>query len=126
MYIALGQNKINCSHINHDDWVNDFGQDYDDCNDADYDDEIREVEYHLNNVETMFMGTCYQVYSRLSKSIDVSTTPFELVMDFSESMPYEKLPSRIHVFITSDANSHGIILNEWREGNELHFIFSKV
>ena len=74
----------------------------------------------------MFMGTCYQIYSRLSKSIDVGTTPFELVMDFSESMPHEKLPSRIHVFITSDANSHGIILNEWREGNELHFIFSKV
>ena len=84
------------------------------------------MNYYLDNVETMFMGTCYQVYSRLSKSIDASKTPFELSMHFSESMSDEKLPSRIHVIITSDANSHGIILNEWREGDELHFIFSRV
>ena len=47
-------------------------------------------------------------------------------MDFHESLHYEKLPSRMHVILTSDANSHGIILNEWREGDELHLIFSKV
>ena len=45
---------------------------------------------------------------------------------FGDSISFEELPENIHVYLTSNNNSDGVIFSTWIDGDELSFRFPKV
>ena len=79
---------------------------------------------HLWKTFSYFSGTCYKITSTL-KYLKDPMKPYSIYLDFNENILYEMLPS-IDIYLTSEKNSHGIIYNEWIDGEELAFKFEKV
>ena len=115
----LGINSVKCS-----DFYSYHQAIYDDCN-YDYLD-ISETSFILESVYNHWSGTqCYKVVYDPNIIYDEKVS-FQVVFVFGGSIPYEELPETIDVYLTSNDNSHGVILNSWIDGDELSFKFHKV
>ena len=116
----FGTNSIKCSNF-----LSEHDYQYDDCDYAD-DLGIAGISFDFEQVETLFSGrSCYKIVYDRKVTYDWKL-PFQTLLIFGASIPFNELPENIYVYITSDANSHGIIYNTWVDGNELFFQFPKV
>ena len=77
----------------------------------------------LEKMTTYASGTCYKIITSVKEMNIYGTTEIGLV--FHENIPVDDLPP-ISLFITSLKNSHGILFNEWRDGNAPWIILDKV
>ena len=84
----------------------------------------KETIMHLWKTFTLFSGTCYKITSTL-KYLKDPMKPYRIYIDFNKNLLYERSPS-IDIYLTSEKNSHGIIYNEWIDGEELALKFGKV
>ena len=84
----------------------------------------KETIMHLWKTYTLFSGTCYKITSTL-KYLKDPMKPYRIYIDFNKNLLYERSPS-IDIYLTSEKNSHGIIYNEWVDGEELALKFGKV
>ena len=120
----LGSNSVRCSDFNNEYGSDDYQPTYDDCN-YDYLD-VSETSFILESVYNHWSGTqCYKVVYDPNIIYDEKVS-FQVVFVFGGSIPYEELPETIDVYLTSNDNSHGVILNSWIDGDELSFKFHKV
>ena len=77
-----------------------------------------EDEYHrqlileLNELKTMYFGTCYQLFSR---TINIG---WRIYIGFSFNKNLEKVPA-IDAYVTSLENSYGVTYDTWNDGEEL-------
>ena len=69
--------------------------------------------------------TCYKVVYDPNIIYDGNIS-FQVVLVFGGSISLEELPENIHVYLTSNNNSAGVILSTWIDGDELSFRFPKV
>ena len=120
----LGSNSVRCSDFNNEYGSDDYQPTYDDCN-YDYLD-VSETSFILESVYNLWRSmTCYKVVYDPNTIYD-GKIPFQVVLVFGDSIPFEELPEKIHVYLTSNDNSYGVIYNAWIDGNELWFQFPKV
>ena len=117
----LGNNSFKCSEVLSPMADYDYYSAYDDC---DYN--ASDISFSLESIYKFWRNmTCYKVIYDPSNIYD-EDIPFQVVFVFGDSIPYEELPENIHVYLTSNDNSHGVIFNTWTDGNELSLKFQKV
>ena len=118
----LGSNSIKCSDFNGTD-----GSDYtyDDCDYVLDESDEHTTSFVLEEVYSIAYGLCYKIVHDPDTIYDWKS-PFQTLLIYNTSIPFEILPKEINVFITSDANSYGIIFSTWMDGNELRMRFLKV
>ena len=120
----LGSNSVRCSDFNNEYGSDDYQPTYDDCN-YDYLD-VSETSFILESVYNVFLKTtCYKVVYDPNIIYDGNIS-FQVVLVFGGSISLEELPENIHVYLTSNNNSAGVILSTWIDGDELSFRFTKV
>ena len=120
----LGSNSVRCSDFNNEYGSDDYQPTYDDCN-YDYLD-VSETSFILESVYNVFLKTtCYKVVYDPNIIYDGNIS-FQVVLVFGGSISLEELPENIHVYLTSNNNSAGVILSTWIDGDELSFRFPKV
>ena len=59
---------------------------------------------------------CYKVRPVLRNTY-MNRQPTELHANFNESIPEKELPTFMNVYVSSEKNSYGVTLLEWRDGN---------
>ena len=85
-----------------------------------------ETRFILESVYNVFLKTtCYKVVYDPNIIYDGNIS-FQVVLVFGGSISFEELPENIHVYLTSNNNSAGVILSTWIDGDELSFRFPKV
>ena len=52
--------------------------------------------------------------------------PIQISLIYDDSIPSEKLPKALNIYMTSKENSPGVIFGSWMEGNELYKRFLRV
>ena len=120
----LGNNFVSCSDFDNEHGSDDYQPTYDDCN-YDYLD-VSETSFILESVYNVFLKTtCYKVVYDPNIIYDGNIS-FQVVLVFGGSISFEELPEDIHVYLTSNNNSAGVILSTWIDGDELSFRFPKV
>ena len=120
----LGSNSVRCSDFNNEYGSDDYQPTYDDCN-YDYLD-VSETSFILEPIYDVFLKTtCYKVVYDPNITYDGKIS-FQVVLVFGGSISFEELPEDIHVYLTSNNNSAGVILSTWIDGDELSFRFPKV
>ena len=120
----LGSNSVRCSDFNNEYGSDDYQPTYDDCN-YDYLD-VSETSFILESVYNVFLKTtCYKVVYDPNIIYDGNIS-FQVVLVLGGSISFEELPEDIHVYLTSNNNSDGVILSTWIDGDELSFRFPKV
>ena len=84
------------------------------------------IEHH--KIYSYLSGTsCYKLKQlNLKQEIGLgSHDHMALKIDFDESLNTNELPN-VELYLTSEGNSHGVIFNEWMDGDDLKFVFHKV
>ena len=84
------------------------------------------IEHH--KIFSYLSGTsCYKLKQmNLKQEIGLgSHDHMALKIDFDESLGVNELPN-VELYLTSEGNSHGVIFNEWMDGDDLKFVFHKV
>ena len=120
----LGSNTVKCSEFYNEYGSYDYQPTYDDC-DYDYLD-VYETSFTLESMRNLWRRmSCYKIVYDPNIMYDAKI-PFQVVLVFGDSIPFEELPENIHVYLTSNDNSYGVIYNAWIDGNELWFQFPKV
>ena len=116
----IGANSIKCSHFGE---PGDFLT-YDDCDYvSDQEDSI--VSFFLEEVFTFNHGLCYNIVHDPDTIYDWKI-PIQILLIYNHSIPSEKLPGALNVYVTSYDNYHGAIFGTWMEGNELYKRFLRV
>ena len=80
---------------------------------------------YLEDVYTYLSGTCYQIFIKINYTIE-SGVMSEIYIEFNETISYDNLPEVLQFYLTSDENSHGIVFNEWKDGEELAITINMV
>ena len=80
---------------------------------------------YLEDVYTYVSGTCYRIFIEINYTIE-SGVMSEIEIEFNETIAYDNLPEVLGFYLTSEKNSHGIIFNEWKDGEELSLKINKV
>ena len=84
------------------------------------------IDYH--KIYSYLSGTsCYKLKQmNLKEEVGLgSHDHMALKIDFDESLEVNELPN-VELYLTSEGNSHGVIFNEWMDGDDLKFVFHKV
>ena len=116
----IGANSIKCSHFGE---PGDFLT-YDDCDYvSDQEDSI--VSFFLEEVFTFNHGLCYNIVHDPETIYDWKI-PIQILLIYNDSIPSDKLPGALNVYVTSYDNYHGAIFGTWMEGNELYKRFLRV
>ena len=69
----------------------------------------------LQKVTTQFQGFCYNLTSVLTNKYMMKQYT-EILIYFNKSASEENLPTSLKIFITSEKNSYGIGLDDWKNG----------
>ena len=80
---------------------------------------------YLEEVYTFLSGTCYKTYIKINYTIE-SGVQSDIYIEFNETITYENLPEVLEFYLTSEKISHGIVFNEWKDGEELDIKINKV
>ena len=80
---------------------------------------------YLEEVYTYLSGTCYRIFIEINYTIE-SGFVSQIYIEFNEIILYDNLPEVLQFYLTSDKNSHGIVFNEWKDGEELAIKINKV
>ena len=72
-----------------------------------------EKDVYLEKLITIDFGKCYKISS---KSIPIMKYYTRISIHFNESIPYTDLPSKLNVYVTSEKNSYGVVVNTWLNG----------
>ena len=67
---------------------------------------------YLEKLVTAYFGTCYKITPMV---FDVTIQIKQIFIYFNESFLEEDLPS-VNLFITSEINAYGVVLNDWKNG----------
>ena len=121
----LGTNSIKCSDFGTVDYTSD-DYTYDDCDyveDTDKEDSI--VSFVLEEVFSNAHGFCYNIVHDPDRIYDWKI-PIQISLKYDDSIPSDKLPDALNVYLTSYDNYHGAIFGTWMEGNELYKRFLRV
>ena len=79
---------------------------------------------YIEEVYTFVSGMCYKIYSR--NFIIESGAGSSIYIEFNETIEYDDLLEVLEFYFTSEINSHGIVFNEWKDGQELDIKVYKV
>ena len=80
----------------------------------------KDVGNHRINVEkilTIFDGHCYKINSDLNP---VASLSVKYTINFNKTILFIDIPS-VNIYLTSEENAFGIIMQNWLYGNELKF-----
>ena len=80
---------------------------------------------YLEDVYTFVSGTCYRIFIKINYVIE-SGIKSCIYIEFDNITTFEDLPEVLEFYLTSEKNSHGIIFNEWKDGEELAIKINKV
>ena len=80
---------------------------------------------YLEDVYTFVSGTCYRIYIKINYIIE-SGILLHIHIVFNDNITFENLPEVLEFYFTSEKNSHGIIFNEWKDGEEFAIKINKV
>ena len=80
---------------------------------------------YLEDVYTYVSGTCYLIYIEINNIIETGFLA-NIYLEFNDKISFENLPEVLEFYFTSEKNSHGIICNEWIDGEELAIKIDKV
>ena len=120
----LGTNSIKCSNFGVPDGADYYT--YDDCDYVeDSDKEDSTVSFVLEEVFSNGHGFCYNIVHDPDRIYDWKV-PIQISLKYDDSIPSDKLPGALNVYITSYDNYHGAIFGTWMEGNELYKRFLRV
>ena len=93
-------------------------------NQIDHGDNSTETVY-LEEVYTYVSGTCYRILIEMNYTTGNGIVS-KIYIEFNETFSYDNLPEVLQFYLTSDKNSHGIVFNEWKDGEELAITINKV
>ena len=80
---------------------------------------------YLEEVYTYVSGTCYRILIEMNYTTGNGIVS-KIYIEFNETFSYDNLPEVLQFYLTSDKNSHGIVFNEWKDGEELAITINKV
>ena len=80
---------------------------------------------YLEEVYTYLSGICYKISIEINYTME-SGFMSVIYIEFNETIAYDNLPEVLQFYLTSDKNSHGIVFNEWKDGEELAITINKV
>ena len=72
---------------------------------------------HLETIKTLYKGNCFKFTSFLSNYHMIKKW-IHFKLYFSKSFSQDDLPT-LHIFMTSEKNSYGIVINEWMNGKAM-------
>ena len=92
-----------------------------------------QIDYMNNSTETVYLEdvytfvseTCYKIFIEIDFTIESGILK-NIHVVFNDNITFENLPEVLEFYLTSEKNSHGIIFNEWKDGEELAIKINKV
>ena len=73
----------------------------------------------LEKIITINDGNCYKLTSMLTNKYMMKTYTF-IELYFNDSITKEDFPISAEIFVTSEKNSYGVVLYEWKNGEIIH------
>ena len=73
---------------------------------------------HLETIKTLYRGNCFKFTSSFAMNYHIIKKWTHFKLYFSNSFSQEDLPTS-QIFMTSEKNSYGIVINEWMNGKAM-------